>query len=52
MNLVDAKFDEIEDAMLAGFNGYEEDTNRRVGNDFDSGSSRVHRRASEALEQN
>jgi hypothetical protein len=52
MNLVDDKFDEIEDAMLAGFNGYEEDTNRRVGNDFDSGSNRVHRRASEALEQN
>lgn len=49
MHLINKIFDKLEDAMQAGFNGYEKATARRIGNDFNTGFDRVYRRSSETL---
>jgi hypothetical protein len=49
MDLIKDKFNEIEDAMQAKFNGYEKDTGRRISNNFNTGFAIAYRRSSEEL---
>jgi hypothetical protein len=51
-DLVDTLIDTVADAISANFNGYEEDTERRVGNDFDFSFVDAYDHAMKGLKRN
>lgn len=52
MNLIDDKFYEIAEAMIAGFNGYRQSAGRNMGSVFDSAYSRSQSYSDNRLERN
>jgi hypothetical protein len=52
MDLIDDKFYEIAEAMIAGFNGYRQNTGRNMGSVFDSAFSRSQSYSDNRLERN